>query len=355
MMAVPSLLLGVLAMSGVVQPWHVYALALVFGVGTAFDGPARQSFVNEIVGPDNLTNAIGLNSASFNVARILGPGVAGFLIAALGGGVTATGAVIVINALSYGAVLVALQRLRTDELNTPEPVARGKGMVRDGLRYVRGRADLMLVLAIVFFAGTFGFNFQLTSALMATHVFHRGAGEYGILGTTMAVGSLTGALLAARRSRPRHRLVIGAAVAFGIAEIFAGMLPSYLTFLLWTPVIGVFAITTANTANATVQLSVAPNMRGRVMALYMMIFMGGTPIGAPIIGWVGDEFGARWTLIGGGAATVLGTLLAVVVFSRTTGLFGLGRKPRPVPEEQPDDDAVAVHGELRTDAEPAHV
>jgi MFS family permease len=338
MMAGPSLLLGVLALTGVVQPWHVYALALMFGVGTAFDGPARQSFVNEIVGPDNLTNAIGLNSASFNVARILGPGAAGFLIAALGGGVTATGWVIAINGLSYGAVVVALQRLRAGELMTPQLAARGKGMVRDGLRYVRGRADLMLVLAIAFFAGTFGFNFQLTSALMATHVFHKGAGEYGILGTTMAVGSLAGALLAARRARPRHRLVVGGAVAFGVAEILAGVLPSYLAFLLWTPVIGVFAITMANTANATVQLSVAPEMRGRVMALYMMIFMGGTPLGAPIIGWVGDVFGARWTLIGGGAATVLGTLVAALIFSRSTGLIGPRRRAEadgPAPEESP--------------------
>ncbi len=334
MMAVPALLLGVLAVTGVAQTWHVYVLALVFGVGTAFDAPARQSFVNEIVGPDNLTNAIGLNSASFNVARILGPGAAGFLIAAFGDGVPATGAVIILNGLSYGAVVLALQRMRVGELDTPERAARGKGMIRDGIRYVRERPDLMLILTIVFFAGTFGFNFQMTSALMATEVFHKGAGEYGILGTTMAVGSLTGALLAARRGRPRHRLVIGAAVAFGGAEVAAGLLPSYLTFLVFTPVIGVFAITMANSANATVQLSVSPLMRGRVMALYMMIFMGGTPIGAPIVGWVGQTFGARWTLIGGGGVTILGTLLAVLVFSRAKGLIGSGRRlePTPAPE-----------------------
>jgi MFS family permease len=349
MMAVPSVLLGLLAVTGVAQTWHVYLLALVFGIGTAFDAPARQSFVNEIVGPDNLTNAIGLNSASFNFARILGPGAAGFLIAAFGGGVPATGAVIILNGLSYGAVVWALQRMRAGELHTPELARRGKGMIRDGIRYTRERPDLMLILTIVFFAGTFGFNFQMTSALMATEIFHKGAGEYGILGTTMALGSLTGALMAARRGRPRHRLVIGAAVAFGLAEIFAGLMPSYLTFMALTPVIGVFAITMANSANATVQISVSPVMRGRVMALYMMIFMGGTPLGAPVVGWIGQTFGARWTLIGGGGLTIAGTLLAVLVFSRATGLLGGRRSALPSSAEAHQE---AARRQARSSAAP---
>jgi MFS family permease len=321
MLAVPALLLGILAVTGVVQTWHVYTLAFVFGVGAAFDGPARQAFVSEMVEPELLTNAVGLNSASFNAARIFGPAIAGVMIAALGGGVTATGWVIVINAISYSAVIYSLQRMRVPDLFPSEPAARGKGMIRDGVRYVRARADLMLILAIVFFTGTFGLNFQMTSALMATDVFHKGAGEYGVLGSTMAIGSLSGALLAARRGRPRHRLVIGAALAFGAAEVLAGLLPTYLTFALWTPVLGLTALTMITAANATIQLSVAPVMRGRVMALYMMIFMGGTPLGAPIVGWVGEEFGARWTLIGGGGMTVLGTLLAVAVFTRTQGML----------------------------------
>jgi MFS family permease len=321
MMAVPALVLGVLAVTGTAQTWHVYLLAFVFGVGTAFDGPARQAFVSEMVHADDLTNAVGLNSASFNAARIVGPGLAGVLIAALGGGVAATGWVILANGLSYGAVVFVLERMRVADLDTPEPAARGKGMIRDGMRYVRSRPDLMMMLAIVFSAGTFGLNFQMTSALMATEVYGKGASEYGILGTTMAVGSLSGALLAARRGRPRHRLVIGAAVAFGLAEVLAGLLPSYLTFMIWTPVLGFTALTMITAANATVQLSTSPAMRGRVMALYMMIFMGGTPLGAPIVGWVGETFGARWTLIGGGGLTVLGTLLAVAVFSRTQGLL----------------------------------
>jgi MFS family permease len=321
MMAVPALLLGVLAVTGVVEAWHVYLLALVFGIGTAFDAPARQSFVSEIVTKDDLSNAVGLNSASFNAARIVGPALAGFMIAWLGGGAQATGWVILVNALSYGAVVAALQRMRPWELDTPEPQGRQKGMIRDGLRYIRSRPDLMMILAIVFFAGTFGLNFQMTSALMATDVFGKGASEYGILGTTMAVGSLTGALLAARRGVVRHRLVILAALAFGAAEIVAGLLPSYLAFAAWTPVIGITALTMITAANTTIQLSVSPALRGRVMALYMMIFMGGTPVGSPIVGWVGETFGARWTLIGGGAVTMLGTLAAVAVFSRTQGLL----------------------------------
>jgi MFS family permease len=320
MIAVPAAMLGVLALTGVAQTWHVYLLAFIFGIGTAFDGPARQAFVSEMVGPDDLTNAVGLNSASFNAARLVGPGLAGVLIAALGGGVQATGWVIVLNALSYGAVIFSLQRMRTSELDTPEPVGRDKGMIREGFAYVRSRPDVMLILTIVFFAGTFGLNFQMTSALMATEVYHEGATEYGLLGTTMAIGSLAGALLAARRGRPRHRLVILSAIAFGVSEIVAGLLPSYLTFAIWTPVLGLTALTMITAANATVQLSVSPALRGRVMALYMMIFMGGTPLGAPIVGWVGETFGARWTLIGGGGLTVLGTLLAVVMFSRAKGL-----------------------------------
>jgi MFS family permease len=202
-------------------------------------------------------------------------------------------------------------------------------MIRDGMRYIRSRPDIMMILAIVFFTGTFGLNFQMTSALMATEVFDKGASEYGILGTTMAVGSLSGALLAARRGVVRHRLVILAALAVGTAEIVAGVLPSYLTFALWTPVLGITALTMITAANTTIQLTVAPELRGRVMALYMMIFMGGTPLGAPIVGWVGEVFGARWTLIGGGAMTVLGTLVAVAVFSRTQGMLDPEVNDRP--------------------------
>ena len=284
MLAVPALALGVLALTGAAESWHVYVLAFVFGIGSAFDAPARQSFVSEIVGPDDLTNAVGLNSASFNLARMIGPALAGVLIAAFGSGVPATGAVIMLNALSYGAVILSLQRMRERDLRPAKREPRHKGMIGEGVRYTLSRPDLMLILTIVFFAGTFGLNFQITSALMATEVFDKGASEYGLLGTTLAIGSLSGALLAARRVRIRHRLVILAALAFGVAEIAAGVMPSYLTFALWTPVLGLASLTMITSANATFQMSVAPAMRGRVMALYMMVFMGGTPLGAPIIG-----------------------------------------------------------------------
>jgi MFS family permease len=325
-LAVPALVLGLLALTGVAQTWEVYVLAFVFGIGSAFDAPARQSFVSEIVGPDDLTNAVGLNSASFNLARMIGPALAGVLIAAFGSGVPATGGVIMVNAVSYGAVILSLQRMRERDLTPAVREPRHKGMITDGVRYTLARPDLMLILTIVFFAGTFGLNFQITSALMATEVFHKGAGEYGILGTTLAIGSLSGALLAARRVRIRHRLVILAALAFGVAEVVSGLLPTYLTFALWTPVLGLCSLTLITSANATFQMGVTPAMRGRVMALYMMVFMGGTPIGAPIIGWVGQTFGPRWTLLGGGAMTIAGTLVAVLVFSRATGLVGHRRE-----------------------------
>ncbi|MEI5671878.1 MULTISPECIES: MFS transporter [unclassified Nocardioides] len=314
MMAVPAFVLGVLAVTGVAEVWHVYVLALVFGIGTAFDAPARQSFVSEIVSPEDLTNAVGLNSASFNAARIVGPAVAGVLIAALGGGAQATGWVIVLNAVSYLAPILALRGMDASRLAQVEPSRRSRGMIREGLRYVRSRHDLVLVLVIVFVVGTFGLNFQMTSALMATQVFDKGATEYGLLGTFMAVGSLTGALLAARRPVVRLRLVVGAALAFGAVEVVAGVLPSYVAFAVWMPLLGLSALTMITAANTLMQVSTAPALRGRVMALYLMIFMGGTPLGAPVVGWVGETFGARWTLVGGGLITLLGVGVATIVY-----------------------------------------
>jgi MFS family permease len=314
-MGVASLLLGVLALTDVVTTAMVFGIAFAFGVGSAFDVPARQSFVSEMVGADDLTNAVGLNSASFNLARVVGPALSGVMIAALGSGVRATGVVILLNGISYLAVIAALQAMRPHELSPVARAPRGKGMIRDGVRYVRGRPDLLLIMVAAFFAGTFGMNFQMTSALMATQVFHQGPREYGLLGTTLAVGSLTGALLGARRQgRPRQRLVVLAGLAFGTVEVALGLMPSYLTFALVTPLLGLCLLTMLNAANTTVQLSVSPSMRGRVMALYMMVVMGGTPLGAPVVGWVGATFGARWTLIGGGALTVFGVLLAVAIF-----------------------------------------
>ncbi len=315
-MAVPALLLGVLAVTGTAEIWHVYVLALALGVASAFDAPARQSFVSEIVDADDLSNAVGLNSASFNAARLVGPAVAGVLIAALGGGVVATGWVILINAVSYVAPIMTLRSLDVARLDSPALMRREPGQIRAGVQYVLGRPDLLLILAIVFFTGTFGLNFQMTSALMATEVFDKGATEYGLLGTFLAVGSLTGSLVAARRVRVRHRLVVGAALAFGFIEIAAGLMPTYLTFALMTPLLGLAALTMITAANTFMQLHTEPGMRGRVMALYMMIFIGGTPLGAPFIGWIGEVAGARWTLLVGGIATVAGVSLASVLYLR---------------------------------------
>ncbi len=307
-MAVTAGLLGLLAVTGTVQLWQVYVLALLFGVGTAVDAPARQSFVVEMVGRDFLPNAVGLNSASFNLGRIIGPGLAGLLIAALGSGVTATGWVILLNAVSYLAVINSLRVMRASELETPEPVARAKGALREGVRYVWARPDLVFVFVVAFAAGTFGLNFQMTTALMATGEFHKGAGEYGLLGSIMAVGSLAGALLAARRGRPRRLILVLAAASFALAEIAAGLMPTYWLFAAWLPVVGITALTMLNSLQTVVQLTVDADIRGRIMALYMMVFMGGTPFGAPVVGWIGETFGARWTLIGGGAATLLAVI-----------------------------------------------
>lgn len=326
-------LLGILAIAGWVVAWHVYVIAFVFGTAAAFDTPARQAFVNEMVPREQLPNAVALNSASFNLARMIGPAAAGALIALLGSGAGATGWVILINAATYAAVVVSLTSMSANELTPIDRLVRGKGQIRDGLRYVRGRPDIMLIMAIVFSAGTFGLNFQMTTALMATEVFDKGAGEYGLLGSILAIGSLAGSLLSARREVSRQRLVIGAALAFGAIEIVAGLMPNYFTYALLLPLCGITALTLITTANALVQMSTDAAVRGRVMALYLAIFMGGTPIGAPMLGWVAERYGARWTMIGGGALTMLGTLVATAVFARNQNLMIWRSRadPDPVP------------------------
>jgi MFS family permease len=323
--------LGLLAVTGVATKWHVFVLAFAFGVATAFDTPTRQSFVVEMVGPDILPNAVGLNSASFNVGRIVGPALAGLLIAVLGSGATATGWVIMLNAVSYVAVIGSLRAMQTAELS-PAPLAprHTKGALRDGVRYVVQRPELVFVFVVAFAAGTFGLNFQMTNALMATGVFHRGAGEYGILGSAMAVGALTGALLAARRGGTRRLILVLSAASFAVAEICAGLMPSYWAFALWLPVVGICSLTMLNALQTFVQLSVAPEIRGRVMALYMMVLMGGTPAGAPIIGWVGEEFGPRWTLVAGGAITLLAVVAATRWLMRTEDVRVRDVSVRPV-------------------------
>lgn len=315
-LAMAALMLGLLDVTGVVQYWHVMVLATVLGLIAAVDTPVRQSFVVEMVGREDLVNAVGINSTIFNAARILGPAVAGVMITAVG-----TGWAFLANALSSVAVLAGLWLMRTSELYPSPPLIRAKGQLRDGFRYVRRRSDLMLTMALVFVIGTFGLNFQITTALMAKQVFHRGAGGYGLLSTTLAIGACVGAVIATRRrTRPTQLFLVAAATVFGILEIGAGVMPSYgLTALLLVPT-GLAMLTLTTAANSSVQLGVEPTMRGRVMALYLMCFMGGTPIGAPIVGWLAGTAGARWGLIGGGLICVLATLAIAAVIARRRGL-----------------------------------
>ncbi len=316
MMGLTALVLGVLVVTDVVQLWHAYLLAFTLGVTAAVDVPARQAFVSEMVPREDLPNAVGLNSASFHGARIIGPGVAGLLIAWVG-----TGPVFLINAVTFLAVIGSLLGMRPAELTPSARVPQGRGQLREGVRYVRDRPDIVLVMAIVGVVGTFGLNFQLTTAVMATAAFGKGASEYGLLGSIMAVGSLGGSLLAARRERPTIRLVVGSTFAFGICSTFAALMPTYELFAVALVPVGLSALTLMTTANATVQLSVDPQMRGRVMALYLAVFMGGTPIGSPAIGWVGETFGPRWTILVGGFLSVLTALVVAVYLFRS--------RPRP--------------------------
>ena len=324
-LAVTALLLAVLVLTGTVTLWQVYTLAFVQGVTTALDVPARQTFVGEMVPPDLLSNAVALNSASFNAGRLVGPAVAGLLIAAFG-----TGIAMLLNGLSFLPVVASLLVLRGAELR-PAPVARGKGRIREGLAYVRGRPDLKLVMALIFVLGTFGMNFQITMALMATTVFDKGPGEFGLLGSIMAVGSLAGALYAARRERPRLRVLLLALAGFTVSTLLAALAPTYWTFAAALVPCGLTALTAMTTANALVQLSVDPSVRGRVMALYMAIFWGGTPLGAPFIGWLGDVAGPRWSIGVGTLAVGLALGVVAILVTRRENVvvsYQSNRRPR---------------------------
>ena len=306
MLGLAALAGGVLVVTGTAQLWHFYLIALATGLATAFDNPARQSFVSEMVPMDRLANAVALNSASFNLGRLAGPGAAGLVIAAVG-----SGPALLVNAASFVAVIFALTLMRSSELS-PAPRVRGRGSVLGGLRYVRSRPDILLVLVLVFVLGTFGLNFQMSIALMATEVFDRGAEGYGFLGTLLAVGSLSAALLAARRNQPRLRVLLLSLVGFTVASTAAALAPTYWTFAVALALCGMTALSATTTANAMVQMRSDPSMRGRVMALYMALFVGGKPIGGPIIGVIGDALGARWTV--GVGAIAVGATLALVSF-----------------------------------------
>jgi MFS family permease len=290
--------------TGVAQLWHVYLFALLLGIASAIDAPVRQTFVSELVGGANLANAVALNSASFNAARMIGPAIAGLLVAVIG-----AGWVFLLNAATFGAVLASLAFIRVDRLRVTKRAAQGRGQLLEGFRYVRGRPDLLVVFVIVFIIGTFGLNFAIFTATMASVEFGQGSAAFGLLSSVMAIGSVAGALLSAQRERPRLRLVFVACAVFGVACLVAAVMPSYWGFALVLIAVGLSAQTLITTANGTVQTTTAPEMRGRVMALYMAIFMGGTPIGAPIVGWVSNSFGPRWAI---GVAAASGLLAAAV-------------------------------------------
>ncbi len=315
-MGVLAIVLAVLDLTGAVALWHVFALAFALGLASVVDTPVRQAFVSDMVGPADLPNAVSLNSATFNSARIIGPALAGVGIAAVG-----TGWVFLANALSYVAVLLGLRAMRPAELFASRRVAKAKGQLREGLIYVRSRPDLMVPIAMVFMIGTFGLNFQITLALVTKEVFGRGASSYGLLSAMIAVGSLIGALTSARRkSAPRQRTLFLAAVAFGVLEIAVGLAPSFeLLALLLIPT-GIAILTFTTTANSIVQLGTAPHVRGRVRALYIRVFLGGTPVGAPLIGAVAEAFGPRSSIVVGGAVVALTGIVAAVVMTRVRHL-----------------------------------
>ncbi|PKQ27287.1 MAG: MFS transporter [Actinobacteria bacterium HGW-Actinobacteria-4] len=301
--------LGALVLSGHVQLWHVYAFAFALGCVTALDAPARQVFVAKLVPVENLPNAVGLNSASFNGARLIGPASAGFIIALAG-----TGWVFIINGLTFIAAIVALVAMKSATMQEMKRVPRSPGQIREGIRYVKSRADIVVIMVIVSVVSTFGFNFQLTSALMARVEFGRGPSDYGIIGSVLAIGSVAGALMAAHRERVRVRLVIASAFAFAVASLATALAPTFTLYLIACVPLGFFALTMITAANATIQTTTEPAMRGRVMALYMLVFVGATPIGSPIVGFIGEEFGARWA-IGIGSIAAFAVALAAAAWS----------------------------------------
>ena len=289
--ALSSLGLGLLVLAGHVQVWHVFFFALTLGISSAVDAPIRQSFTSEIVGHSDIANAVSLNSANFNAGRLVGPALSGFLIARFD-----TGPSFLINAFTYLFVILALLRMRESEFFIQEKKVT-QGTVREGLEYALARPDLYVVMLVVFFVATFGLNMQIFNALMATKEFGKGPASYGLLGTYVAIGSLTGALISARLERFRRTIfVIRGGVAFSLAITLLSIAPNYTWYSLWLPLCGLSALTMLITANSLIQVNSDPAIRGRVSGIYLLIFMGGTPFGSPLIGWLVEVIGVRQTI-----------------------------------------------------------
>ena len=310
-MGVLALLLGVLTIAGVVRLWHVYMFAFLSGSAAALDAPVRQTFVAEMVGDADLPNAVALNSTSFNAAQMIGPAVAGLLIARVG-----IGWAFLLNGLSFAAVLISMSFFRLSELRTSARAHRTTSGFLEGLRYVWRKPDLRAILIMLFLIGTFGLNFPIFISTMAVNVFHSDARRFGLLSSIMAVGTLSGALFAAGRQKPSlASLLVGAGI-FGLGCTLAALAPGYWWFGAALVVIGAAGLTFTNGTNSIMQLSTEPAMRGRVMALRVGIALGGTPIGAPIVGWVANHFGPRWALGIGAGAGFTAALVAAYVLAR---------------------------------------
>lgn len=322
LMAGLALTIGVLTMTGAAQVWHVYVMAFVLGLISCVEVPTRQAFVVEMVGRQDLSNAIALNSSIFNLARVVGPAIAGVLIHVLGG----TGPLFLINALTFAGVISSLVFMRASELHLSDPVPRAKGQLREGLRYVLEREELLMPVLLIAFVSMFAQSFSMSIALMAREVFHAGASSFGLASSMFAVGALGGALLAARRARPSRRLLMAGAIGFGLFQVATGLAPFYPAYLLLLIPTGVALITVNTAANAGVQLATSPEMRGRVMGIYMLVFTGGAPIGAPLVGWLSELGGPRAGVMLSGVLVLAGTGLAVLL----TRLIG-ARVHRPMP------------------------
>ena len=299
-----SLGLGVLVITDLIALWHVFALAAVLGISTAIDAPVRQAFTTEVVGQSDLPNAVSLNSANFNAGRLVGPAISGGLIAAFG-----TGPSFIINGLSYFFVIAALLNLNEKaffHLDRP----KSDGNIREGIAYAKARPDIYVVMLMVFFLATFGLNFQIFNALMATQEFGLGPASFGLMGTFIAIGSLTGAIGSARLERFRNtKFVIKGGILFSISIMVFAVIPSYNLYLVWLPICGFVALTTLVSANSIVQTSTDPAIRGRVMGIYLLIFMGGTPFGSPLIGASADLIGIRPTIAIFGGISLFASLI----------------------------------------------
>ncbi|WP_194291571.1 MFS transporter [Cumulibacter manganitolerans] len=315
--AFSAAVLGVLIMTDLVAVWQVYALALALGVANAIEAPSRTSIASELVPPEDLVNAVGLNSSSFNAARLVGPALSGVLIGWIG-----TGPVFLINALSSVWIIVLLSMIDRSRMYDVHRAGRQPGQIREALRYVRGRQDLTLIIALATCCSLFGLNLQVLIPLVSTHIFHQGAAQYGLLASALALGTLTGALLSAnRKSRPRLRGLVGSALLFGLAEVAIAWVDVYWLFAVLLVPVGVVSLYFLISANSAVQLSVDSATRGRVMALYFVALMGTGAFGAPLVGWMTDLWGIQVALALCGALTALSAVcIGGILIHRLGGL-----------------------------------